>query len=237
MFKRFQLRPQSLFTLIIFLGVIGLHGIAFAAILNHQAEVQITEKALLLQKTINAVRDYTQVQIRPQLKETLQREFLPQMVPSYSAKEVFEIFQNQDGYHQFSYKEATLNPTNLEDKANGFEAELVEKFRQNPDLKSVQGIRSQTGMDLFYLARPLAIDDPKCLDCHSTPAKAPASQIAQYGNSNGFGWKLNEIVAAQMIYLPSNELFKTARQSWILIMGIVVLIWGSMIGLLNRWWK
>lgn len=38
--------------------------------------------------------------------------------------------------------------------------------------------------------------------CHSTPANAPQTMIDSYGNANGFGWKLNEVVGAQIVSVP-----------------------------------
>jgi HAMP domain-containing protein len=54
----------------------------------------------------------------------------------------------------------------------------------------------------LYIAMPLKITNPACLECHDTPQKAPATVTEQYGSDNGFGWKVNDIVAAQIITAP-----------------------------------
>src|SRR5262249_41299741 len=41
-----------------------------------------------------------------------------------------------------------------------------------------------------------------CLECHSRADAAPASMTQIYGRSNGFGWKANDIVGAQIISVP-----------------------------------
>jgi protein-histidine pros-kinase len=56
----------------------------------------------------------------------------------------------------------------------------------------------------LYIARPIKITNESCLGCHSTPAAAPASMLAVYGNANGFGWQLNEIVGAQIVSVPTS---------------------------------
>ena len=38
--------------------------------------------------------------------------------------------------------------------------------------------------------------------CHDRPETAPPTLIASYGNQHGFGWKLNEIVGAQIVSVP-----------------------------------
>ena len=40
------------------------------------------------------------------------------------------------------------------------------------------------------------------MECHSTAASAPAPMVALYGDVNGFGWKANEIAAAQVVSVP-----------------------------------
>jgi HAMP domain-containing protein len=119
-------------------------------------------------------------------------------------------------YSDFSYKEATLNPTNLRDKASDWEVDIVQKLRQQADMKEFSGERdTPTGRSL-YIARPLQIKDPACLACHSTAAAAPQTMVDIYGANNGFGWKLNEIVGAQVISVPmavplqrAHDIFKT----------------------------
>jgi hypothetical protein len=44
--------------------------------------------------------------------------------------------------------------------------------------------------------------------------------LATYGSDNGFGWQLNQIVSAQIISVPSQEIFANAQRTWTLIMGL-----------------
>jgi hypothetical protein len=59
------------------------------------------------------------------------------------------------------------------------------------------------------------------------------SLVERYGIVNGFGWKLNEIVGAQIISIPANQVFDEARQSFFLIMGIASVISATVIFLVN----
>ena len=40
------------------------------------------------------------------------------------------------------------------------------------------------------------------MECHGAAAKAPPSMTAIYGDENGFGWKQDEVVAAQVVSVP-----------------------------------
>ena len=107
-------------------------------------------------------------------------------MPSYAATQSFAKLHEL--YKNYSYKEATLNPTNPRDRVVDWEADVVRNLRDHPELKEVVGQRSTPAGQSLFLARPIRINDGKCLACHSTPAAAPATLRARYGDSNGFGW-------------------------------------------------
>jgi HAMP domain-containing protein len=231
---------QKLTILLLIVFTIGVttSGIALANILNNSAQSEITAKAMMLMSTMLSVRDYTSTQITPELKEKLATEFLPQTIPSYSAREVFEKLRaSEEAYKEFFYKEATLNPTNLRDKADAFEAPLVERFRQDANLKELRGFYDSPSGKLFYIARPLRIVKESCLQCHSTPEAAPKTMVERYGAVNGFGWKLNEVVSAQMISVPAHTVLQNAQQSFLLLIGVFILIFATTILAVNFWLK
>ncbi len=203
---------------------IFLSGGVLSLILAHNAERVVTDKALVLMETMSAVRNYTSTRVNPELAPRLEtdNQFLPQTVPAYSAREVFEYFREQGGYKDFFYKEATLNPTNLRDKADKFESKIVEQFRNDKNLDQTSGFRSFTSGDIFYIARPLEVSKESCLRCHSTPDVAPQSLLTTYGKENGFNWKLHEIVGAQMILVPATAIFESAKKLQVSVTGILI---------------
>ncbi|BAY11224.1 c-type heme family protein [Calothrix sp. NIES-2098] len=225
----------NLLLIVVFIISIVISGTAFSTVLQRRAQTEVAEKAQILIKTMNSVRKYTQDNVNPRLAPELETEpvFIPETVPAFSATEVFENLRKNDEYKNYLYKEATLNPTNLRDKADGFETQIVERFRNNSKLQEIADFRDVPEGKVFYIARPLAITQEKCLRCHSTPEQAPKSQLTTYGSNNGFGWKLNEVVAAQIISVPSEEVFNSAQQTWILIMGLLIAIFAVVVILIN----
>lgn len=225
----------NLLLIVVFIVSIFVSGAALSSVLQQKAQNEVTNKALILIKTMNSVRNYTQNRINPLLEARLETEpaFIAETVPAFSATEVFENFRKNDDYKNFLYKEATLNPTNLRDKADNFEAQLVERFRSDTKLKELSGFRAFPEGKVFYIARPLAITDQKCLRCHSTPEQAPKSQLATYGSENGFGWKIKDIITAQVISVPSEEVFDNAQQTWSLLMGILIAVFAVILLLIN----
>jgi HAMP domain-containing protein len=225
----------TILLLLVFAWGVVFSGIALATLLERNAQNEITSKALILLATMDSVRDYTRNQVKPELDDKLKYEFLPQAIGPFAARKVFEQLHADKAYSEFFYKEATLNPLNIRDKADDFETELVERFRTETALKELTGSRSLFGEDLFYIARPLRVTESSCLECHSTPDVAPKSMIERYGTTHGFGWKLNQIVGAQIISIPTSALFQKARQSFVLIMGTVVGVFATAILMVSFW--
>jgi HAMP domain-containing protein len=170
------------------------------ALLQRNAKADIEENARIMLENARAVRTYTSTQINPLLKTQMTYQFMPQSVAAYSANEVFK--QVHKKFPDYSYKEATLNPTNPADRATDWEADIVKIFRENPEKEELMDERETPAGRSLYIAMPLKVSSPACLECHDTPDRAPRTVIEQYGDSNGFGWKLNDIVAAQIITAP-----------------------------------
>jgi len=218
------------------LGGIIISGVTLSSALQRKAEDEITTKAEILTQTMNSVRAYTSDNIQPLLADQLKSspEFISETVPAYAAREVFEHFRERPEYKSFLYKEATLDPTNPRDQADTFESKLVEKFCNQPELTKLSGYRVEDGEKLFYIARPMAITKASCLECHSTPAAAPKSQLISFGSQGGFGWKLNQIVPAQTIYVPADAVLNRGRQCLSLVMTIFVSVFTALV-LLTNW--
>ena len=236
MFQNLNLGTKlNLILLLIFLSTIISCGSLLSYILENEVEQEVAGKAFLAIETMNSVRNYTSSQIQPELADRLEAEvaFLPETVPAYSAREVFEDLRANPDYQDFYYKEATLNPTNLRDKADKFETKLIEKFRQKRSLKEMSGFRSINNQNFYYVARPLAVTKTSCLQCHSTPEQAPPSLINTYGRDNGFNWKLNEIVASQMVLIPASKVFAAANKLQWSIISVIILFFLIAIASIN----
>lgn len=211
-------------------------GFLLYRVAQSRAQDEMTNRGEALLETMNAVRTYTSLQVNPLLADRLEtdEQFVSETVPGYSARTVFENLRQDERYTDFLYKEATLNPTNPRDQADAFETDLVNEFITDSDLEELTGFRDMDGTNVFYIARPIAIEDESCLRCHSTPDAAPDSLLASYGDQGGFGWQLGEIVGAQVIYVPARGVFADAELIFAVGMLSFGLIFGVGIVLINR---
>lgn len=178
-------------------------------LLQQNAREETLQSARVLMQSALAARSYTAAQIVPLLETRLKYEFLPQSIPSFAATE--QLGQLLKQYPDFSYKEATLNPTNLRDRAADWEADLINTLRAKPTLPELVGQRSTSTGPALYVARPLQIKNAACLRCHSVPDAAPKTMTDIYGRNNGFGWKHMEIVGAQVVSVPMDVPLRRAN--------------------------
>jgi protein-histidine pros-kinase len=174
-------------------------GFEGSSLLRDNARREAVREAGLMMDSALASRAYTAGEIVPLLTTQMQSEFLPQSVPFYAATQNFLRLRAERP--EYMYKEATLNPTNPRDRATDWEADIVQKFRNDPGTHEVMGERATPMGRSLYLARPIRAE-AQCLICHSVPAAAPRTLIARYGSDNGFGWQSDEIVGAQIVSVP-----------------------------------
>jgi HAMP domain-containing protein len=210
----------NLLLLAIFAAGLGGAYLAARDYLLTSARDQVVQQARLMMETSASTRKYTSEHIRPIL-EKYQRDsaFYPESVPAFSATRMFGYLH--DIYPEYSYKEATLNPTNPSDRAVDWEADIVNMFRNTPAEREFTGERDAPNGRLLYLARPIKAVQT-CLECHSTAASAPPAMVTVYGADNGFGWKLNEIVGAQIVSVPLSipqNLAKHALANFMLLLA------------------
>lgn len=207
-----RFRFNLVLTVVFLLGLL-VSGVISYNLLQQNARTEVVHNANLMIESARAIRSYTVQEVRPKLAPQLDKTFLPQTVPAYAATETLGRLPEQ--YQQYTYKEATLNPTNPRDRAADWEADLVQAFKRDDSLEVLTGERATPGGRTLYIASPIRIGDEACLTCHSTPAEAPQSMLALYGESNGFGWKLNEIVGAQVVSVPMSVPIANANRAFL----------------------
>jgi HAMP domain-containing protein len=210
-----------IFILVMALGV-AVSGWISRGLLQEQARQEVLSIGRLLMEGATSVRGYTSGQITKLLETQMKYEFLPQAIPSYSAVEVLNTLHKK--YPDYSYKEATLNPTNPRDRAVGWEVDIVNAFRGDAELKEFVGERDTPTGKSLYISRPLRITNPACLQCHSSVEAAPKTMVDKYGPANGFGWQLNEVIGAQVVSVPMTLPLQRANDNFKLFVGSLVAV-------------
>jgi HAMP domain-containing protein len=192
--------------------------------LQREARRQVLSQAQLMIASATAMRTYTEKQIQPVVGVRRDSEFHPQWVPFYAATQIFKYLSVD--YPDYTYKEAALNPMNLRDRAVDWEADIINYFRDNPGKTVLSGERNGVTGRSLYLAHPI-VAEAGCLECHSSLALAPPKMVSFYGTENGFGWKLNEVVGAQIVSVPMSvplSIAENAFRAWLSAVGALALL-------------
>jgi protein-histidine pros-kinase len=211
-------------------------GLALAAgmswrIVHQNARRELLQEAALMAAQASAVRDYTANEIDPLLAEQLKVRFLPHSVPFWAAQTVVRAMAKD--FPDYSYKEAALNPTNPADRAADWQTAIISDFSQNPSLEQLTTTRETPSGPMLSFSRPVRITDKSCLECHSTPAAAPQPMIDLYGTANGFGWRLGDVIGAQIVSVPMSVALERADAAFRVYLGGLVAVFVVIFVLLN----
>jgi HAMP domain-containing protein len=220
----------NLVLLLVFLVGLGTTGYISYELLHKNARDEVLRNAGVMMEASLSMRHYTVSQVRPNLAMDADK-FLPQSVPAFGATEIMGLLRKK--YPDYAYKEAALNPTNPRNRAVEWETDIVNAFRNNPALPEITGTRDTPTGPSLYLARPFQIKDPACLSCHTTAEMAPPAMVKVYGPNNGFGWKLNEVIGAQIVSVPMDLPIRNANRAFVTFMSSLTAVFATLFVILN----
>ncbi len=201
-----------------------------ASLQQAEARREVLGTAGLMIDSALASRAYTADEIDPLLVAHMQDGFPPQSIPFYAATQTFAALRKL--HPDFTYKEATLNPTNPRDRATDWEADIIDQFRNHPASQQLAGERATPMGRSLYLARPIRAQ-PECLTCHGMASAAPAALIARYGHDNGFGWQPNEVIGAQIVSVPFTDAAAGARRLFSGVTMVIVAVLVVLLAVIN----
>jgi protein-histidine pros-kinase len=151
------------------------------------------------------------------LNVVLPATLLDAVQPSFSAQNAIHRLQKK--YPDYQYREPSLNPTNVKDRATDWEVGLIREFQAADTRAEISGEIGEGADRRFYVARPIRLTNAACLECHSVPAVAPGAMVAKFGPVNGFGWSMGDIVALQVVEVPSQPARDKALRSVLVTVG------------------
>ena len=209
---------------ILVMGILGLLAIAVIGITSYKLSVgnaldEAKVKSSIILNYAMATKQYMKQVQRPLVKELIESDrFYPELMSGFvSARGTFELFKKSSP--DYTFKQATLDPLNPSNRADQDEIKFIKDFAQNPSLKSSEGRITKNGIDVFYFAQPIKVGSAGCLTCHGDPYDAPKDQVEIYGTETGYNWKMNDTVAAFVVYIPTKTAITAAKKlSFTLIM-------------------
>jgi HAMP domain-containing protein len=199
-------------------------------ILEANARREVLAEAGLMMESAVAMRAYTASEILPLLEPRMQDSFLPEGVPFYAATQNFVKLRER--HPDYSYQEATLNPTNPRDRAADWEADIIQRFRNDSAAQEISGERDTPMGSSLYLARPIRAD-AECMQCHGSVSAAPPAMLVRYGKNNGFGWQLHEVVGAHVVSVPFTSASQAAARVFHGFLLTLITVFATIFAVLN----
>jgi len=111
-----------------FVGL-GLAGASAYEILTKNAVEDALQNARIMIEAASAIRSYTAQSIKPLLEPQMKVQFLPHSIPSFAVQSNLKMVRAK--LLEYTYREPTLNPTNLSDRAIEWEADIINDFRND----------------------------------------------------------------------------------------------------------
>jgi len=187
------------------------------------------QDSLLTQKAFTKLVSETQ---RPEINRLKKDGFIPEHYFSPSLlsssflttklNNYINIEREKVGFKPMYFKYATINPINKKNLANTHEAELFEKFKNKEISQCLEIIDKNNDTYLYYVIAGQEIDK-SCLACHGKPENAPKSLIEQYGDKNGFGYKVGELSSIISIKVSLGDIY-IENDKHFLIIAILIFI-------------
>jgi signal transduction histidine kinase len=190
---------------------------------------EATQHVTAILNSANALRDYIEQVQKPviyRLKQEgkLDPEFFDPKIlsASYITRHVLANYI-RDNNISYQFKMAATNPRNPVNKADSFEAGILQKFRSG-SLQSYSTILDEGEKKYFFHAIPIARNRASCMRCHSTPERAPKKLVALYGPTAGFGEKIGEMRALISLKVPLESIIDQYMRDYILSLLILFVL-------------
>lgn len=185
---------------------------------------QIYKETDIFIGTVDSTRRYVKEVLRPVVSSLLPEDgFVPHaMSTTYVGREIMNRLSER--FPDFSYKRAANNPTNPTNRADELEMGKIRWFSQNPGRKDWHGLILKGTSSYYARFYPIRAEQ-ECLHCHGHPRDAPQQMKDIYGTKGGFGYRVGEVVAADVVYIPVDvSFFRVKETAWNVFMVAMVIL-------------
>jgi PAS domain S-box-containing protein len=183
---------------------------------KEEAEKRVFKETEIYIAAVDATRTYVKDVLRPRMFDIIPADHfvVEAMSTSFVGREV--MHRVHERFKDFRYKRAALVPINPASKADALEADFIQRFNADPNLREWSGLVERDGRN--YYARLRAISaEAECLRCHGDPGDIPPAIVDIYGNDpNRKAYRLDQVVGADIVYIPVDVVFaRIKRLAWV----------------------
>lgn len=213
--KRFNL---SLITMYVVTVLMTAPTIYFVT--KNQVYDRAEKDLVLLVDVVKSIQDFVAKDLRPHfMKEKI--FYSPSFSGIVATTRIAKYLKEKQPLYYIN--NASDNPLNPKNMAQGLEQDLLEVFRSNRGLKSQTTVGMINGQNYLVSSAP-KISKKGCLRCHGKPEMAPEDVKVTYGTETGYGYQSGEVVGVSLVGVPLDDVQAlTISRSLVVIGGITVL--------------
>ena len=229
------MEPKRKFTVILLM----IHFVALPAIsvttyviVKQNAIRAVYNTGRLYLSAVGSIKHYVAEELRPVFYREMPGRFIVQgMSRSYVSSRVASQVMSE--MPEYIYKNASLNPKQPLNRADAFEAGIIDFFRRNRQSGEWRGLIAKEGSDYYFIAKPGEPFSADCLRCHGEPMSAPPELLSVYGSTSGFHQKEGDLIDAMFVYVPIGVPLAAARRVVAYFVGIYVLVGTVILAVIN----
>lgn len=173
-----------------------------------------TSEVILLE--VESIREYVKEVLRPTISKLESRDtfVIEAMSSTFVSLNIMRRFNKKmPGY---TFRRASLNPLNPENRADEFEEEMFSWFEDDRARTLWRGIVPREGRLSFVTIVPDYMEK-SCLRCHGDVRQAPAELIQRYGTKGGFRFKEGDLAGINSISIPVAGAFARIKRDSIIV--------------------
>ncbi len=173
-----------------------------------------TSEVILLE--VESIREYVKEVLRPTISKLESRDtfVIEAMSSTFVSLNIMRRFNKKmPGY---TFRRASLNPLNPENRADEFEEEMFSWFEDDRSRTLWRGIVPREGQLSFVTMVPDYMEK-SCLRCHGDVRQAPAELTKRYGTKGGFRFKEGDLAGINSISIPVAGAFARIKRDSIIV--------------------
>ena len=196
---------------------------------KQQVYARANEDLVLLVDVVKSIQDYVATDLRPHLMK--QDIFYTPAVSGIVATARIAGYLGEK-QPQYYIKNASDNPLNPNNRAQGLENELLERFRNDRGL----GALSEEGViggKAYLVSSAPKVSKKGCLRCHGDPAKAPEDQKVSFNHDSGYGYKTGDVVGVSLVGVPLADVQALSLERSLYVIGGITLLFAVLFIVVN----
>jgi HAMP domain-containing protein len=188
------------------------------------------EKELeLLVDVVKSIQSFVANDLRPHfMKEQI--FYSPSFSGIVATSRIANYFNQEQP--QYYISNSSDNPLNPDNAAEGLELELLNRFRNDRSLESLN-MTGEIDSQKYLVSSAPKVSKKGCLRCHGEPEVAPLDVKETYSAKSGFGYKPGEVVGVSVVGVPLEDVQSLSVQRGLMIIGSITLLFAMLFLILN----